>query len=222
MPGRFPLTPVPLFNDPFCEDGFCNDTDGVDVDVENVSPIYDYCEFGNIPIRVFWTRNLYRKIVACNTGETIIDVASTASGSENRTTCTVWLATRDLEYPLAVPDSQSFPPFGYFSPNLTWNIPCATPPVFIMSRNGVMLTKGFGTNTTAASALYGSNVDYFTTTSAILSQTLTITKIELRGNVTGLGVIGDDITAQGLIALPLNAGGLPAQQTFNGFANATP
>ena len=28
MPGRFPLTSVPLFNDPFCEDGFCLPTEG--------------------------------------------------------------------------------------------------------------------------------------------------------------------------------------------------
>jgi hypothetical protein len=28
MPGRFPLTPVPLTNDPFCQDGFCDSDSG--------------------------------------------------------------------------------------------------------------------------------------------------------------------------------------------------
>ena len=215
MPGRFLLTPVALTNDPFCEDGFCGDP-------PSGSPVYDYCAFGNIPLRVFWTGNLYRKTVACNTGETIIDVSESVSGSIDITTCTVWLATQDIAYPASIPASQSFPPFGYFSPNLTWDIPCSTPPNFLMSRNGVILTRNAGTNTTGASGLYGGNIDYFTTISAIVSQTLTITKVELRGNVAGLGVIGDDITAQGLVLLPQSAGGLPASQTFTSFANATP
>jgi len=186
-----------------------------------VSPVYDYSAFGNIPIRVFWISNAYRRRFSCSTGELILDAPSANSGTLDTTTSTVWAATQDSNYPVPVPDFQPFPPVGYFSPILNWNLPCGIPS-FLMSQNGSILKRDAGANTTVANSLYGNNISSNSDSRWEVGQTLAITKIELRGNVAGLGAIGDDITAQGLVFLPLGAGGLPASQTFIGPANATP
>lgn len=228
MPGRFPLTPVPLFNDPFCEDGFCFDPfcdigesqDGLGFCLPAGNPVYDYSAFGNIPVRVFWTSDLYE--VRTFNGAVIQDFTSSTSGTFDVTTGTVWLATQDLNYPAPVPNSQPFPPVGYFSPRLYWDVPTGMPNAYLLSRNGAIIFKNASTNITGASGLYGSNPYITADSSWSVGQTLAITKIELRGNVAGLGVIGDDITAQGLVFVTPSSGGLPFQQIFFGPANATP
>jgi hypothetical protein len=212
MPGRFPLVAVPLIGDPFCADGFCIDAPG--------SPAYDYCAFGNILLRVFWTSELYFRRTF--NGAIIADIPESLSGTYEVTTGTVWLATRDLNYPAPVPNVQPFPPVGYFSPKIYWDVPTGIGGLYTLSRNAIIITKDCGSNTTIATGIYGSNVAVYADSSFEVGQTLAITKIELRENVTGLGVIGDDITVQGQFFPGLSSGGLPGSQTFLGPANATP
>lgn len=220
MPGRFPLVPVALTNDPFCEDGYCVDG-GINPPPPSGNAVFDYCVYGDIALRVYWTRELYsRRYID---GALYSENYENASSTFNITTCTVWLATKDLNYPAAIPDNQpSFPPVGYFSPRLYWDVPTGMPNLYTLSRNGILISKRAGTNTTNAYGLYGSNVGVFSSSSYEIGQNLYITKIELRENVAGLGVIGDDVTAQGLILLPGEAGGLPYSQTFTGPATAIP